>query len=332
MKKILYTIALLSALAFNAGAQAVQRTAKGALCQVITNNAGQKIKQNDVVTFQAIQKTDKDSVLFSSYQQGQPVKVQVHPSTNIGDLMDVFPLLGANDSAVVKVPVDSIFKGHETEMPPFFKKGGNIVFEIKILQVQTLAEAMAERDAAMAKIKAEGTKVKAAESATIANYIKSNNIVTKVTPSGLQYVIKSAGIKAKPQTGDTVYVNYTGRTLDGKVFDSSIAEDAKAGGLAQPGRNYEPISFALGTGRVIPGWDEGLALLNEGSKARFIIPSDLAYGERGSGPGIKPYSTLLFDIELVKVVRVKHTATPAAKARLKRKAPLKKRTGTKKKN
>jgi FKBP-type peptidyl-prolyl cis-trans isomerase FkpA len=62
------------------------------------------------------------------YKMGQPIKTQVHPSTNVADLMDIFPLLSVNDSVIVKVPVDSVFKGHEAEMPPFFKKGGNIVF------------------------------------------------------------------------------------------------------------------------------------------------------------------------------------------------------------
>jgi hypothetical protein len=114
--------------------------------------------------------------------------------------------------------------------------------------------------------------------------------------------------------GDTVYVNYTGRTLDGKVFDSSIEAEAKKGGLEQPGRVYEPISFALGEGRVIPGWEQGLLLVNEGAKATFIIPSDLAYGPQGAGADIKPFSTLIFDLELVKVKKpAKPTATPVKK-------------------
>ncbi|MES2268370.1 MAG: FKBP-type peptidyl-prolyl cis-trans isomerase [Bacteroidota bacterium] len=331
MKNTIFLGLALCLFGLKANAQ-FQRTAKGVQYQIISSKPGAKLKQNDIITFNAIQATEADSVLFSTYKQGQPVKTQIHPSTNIADLMDIFPLMSVNDSAIVKVPVDSIFKGHETEMPPMFKKGTNLVFKLKILGVQTLEEAMAERNAAMEKLKAEGEKLKAGETASMEAYIKSKGLVAKATPSGLRYVIKSAGIKPKPLNGDTVYVNYTGRTLDGKVFDSSVEADAKAGGLNQPGRTYEPISFALGAGRVIKGWDEGLALLNEGSKATFIIPSALAYGERGAGADIKPYSTLLFDVELVKVVRVKHNVVkPAAKAPLK-KAPLKKRTVVKKKN
>ena len=310
-----------------------KRTDKGAAYQIISTNPGAKLKLNDIITFNAIQTTESDSVLFSTYLQGTPIKTQIRQSSNVADLMDIFPLLSVNDSAIVKVPVDTIFKGHEAEMPPIFKKGNSIIFRLKILQVQTLDEAMAERNAAMAKVKAESEKLKVTENATIINYLKIHNIVANTTASGLRYVINTLGTKPKPQKGDTVYVNYTGRTLEGRVFDSSIEAEAKAAGLQQPGRTYEPINFALSTSRVITGWDEGLLLLNEGSKAKFIIPSALAYGSQGMGADIKPYSTLIFDLELVKVVRVKHDALkPVAKTPLKKRAPGKKRVTTKKKN
>ncbi|MDB5061848.1 MAG: peptidylprolyl isomerase, partial [Mucilaginibacter sp.] len=148
MKNTFLTIFSLCSFTLAAIAQGtVQHTAKGVQCQIVTPNTGEKIKQNDVITFQAIQKTDKDSILFSSFLQGQPVKVQVHPSTSVGDLMDVFPLLALNDSAIVKVPVDSIFKGHEESRPPFLVKGSNLTFIIKILKIQSLNEAIAERNA-----------------------------------------------------------------------------------------------------------------------------------------------------------------------------------------
>jgi FKBP-type peptidyl-prolyl cis-trans isomerase FkpA len=332
MKKALFIAFALCAISIHTFAQ-FKRTDKGAAYQIISTNPGARLKLNDIITFNAVQATETDSVLFSTYQQGAPVKTQIRQSANVADLMDIFPLLSVNDSAIVKVPVDSIFKGHEAEMPPIFKKGGNLVFRIKILKVQTLEAAMAERNAAMAQGKAEGEKLKANENATITKYLTSNNIVAKTTPSGLRYVVKTIGTKPKPQKGDTVYVNYTGRTLEGKVFDSSIEADARAAGLQQPGRTYEPISFAVGTSRVISGWDEGLLLLNEGSKAKFIIPSALAYGSQGMGADIKPYSTLIFDLELVKVVRVKHAAIkPAGKTSLRKRSTLKKRVTTKKKN
>jgi FKBP-type peptidyl-prolyl cis-trans isomerase len=119
-------------------------------------------------------------------------------------------------------------------------------------------------------------------------------------------------------------VNYTGRMLDGKVFDSSIESVAKEAGLQQEGRKYEPIPVILGTTSVIQGWTEGLLLLNEGSKAKFIIPSSLGYGDQSAGD-IPPYSTLVFDVELVKIKPIKHAPKPVA-----HKAPVKHTTAAKK--
>ena len=323
MKKVIINLTVLFFVTAGcAFAQTGTKTlAGGVQCRILTANAGEKIKQNDVITFNIVQKTDKDSVLFSTYTQGQPVKIQIRPAANPADLMDVFPLLAAKDSAVVRVPVDSVFKGHEADIPPFLKKGGYLVFDIKIQQVQSLNDAIAERNTQLEKLKT-------AEAATTADYIKGHNLMPVTTASGLKYIVLKRGLSPRPQTGDTVLVNYTGRLVNGKVFDTSIQADAAKAGVERPGRPYEPIKFPVGTSRVIKGWDEGLLLLPEGSKAMFIVPSDLGYGQQGSG-AIPPFSTLVFDIELVKVIRVKHA--PAALKPAAKKIPVKKRAAVKKK-
>ncbi len=302
----------------------MQRTPKGTLYQVFTHNTGDKIKLNDVVTFQFIEKTDKDSVLYNSYIAGRPGQVQCTAPQNVGDLMEVFPLLTLNDSAFVKVPTDSIFAGHEDKRPPFIPKGSYISFSLKIQRIQSLNDAIAERNATIEKEKAEqkaaAEKAKAIETPAIAKYAIDHKLMLKTTATGLKYVITKSSPKLKPLKGDTLLVNYAGRTLEDKVFDSSIEAVAKAAALNQPGRAYEPIQVIVGTGSVIPGWDEGLLLLNEGSKATFVIPSDLAYGAQGQGD-IQPYSPLVFDVELVKVKPIKHPVTqkPAAKKPLHKK-------------
>jgi FKBP-type peptidyl-prolyl cis-trans isomerase len=108
------------------------------------------------------------------------------------------------------------------------------------------------------------------------------------TASGLEYIEIEAGTGAQAQAGKTVSVHYTGKFPDGKVFDSSVSRG-------------EPISFPLGQGRVIKGWDEGIALMKVGGKAQLIIPPELGYGERGAGGAIPPNATLVFDVELVDV-------------------------------
>lgn len=110
----------------------------------------------------------------------------------------------------------------------------------------------------------------------------------EITESGLRYQITQEGTGKNPTAGQNVSVHYQGQLTNGTVFDSSYKRDA-------------PISFPLGQGRVIKGWDEGIALLKKGGKARLIIPSDLAYGERGAGGVIPPNATLVFDVELVDI-------------------------------
>ncbi len=112
------------------------------------------------------------------------------------------------------------------------------------------------------------------------------NADVKETPSGLQYVVIKEGTGAQPGPTDEVTVHYTGKLLDGTVFDSSV-------------NRGEPATFPLN--RVIPGWTEGVQLMKEGSKYTFFIPSDLAYGAQGIPNAIPPHSTLIFDVELIKI-------------------------------
>lgn len=108
-----------------------------------------------------------------------------------------------------------------------------------------------------------------------------------VTPTGLKYIVEKTGTGARPGATDEVTVHYTGRLLDGTVFDSSVSRG-------------EPATFPLN--RVIAGWTEGLQLMQEGSKYVFYIPSDLAYGAQGAPQGgIPPYADLIFEVELIKV-------------------------------
>ncbi|WP_342646821.1 FKBP-type peptidyl-prolyl cis-trans isomerase [Mucilaginibacter sp. CSA2-8R] len=308
------------------------KTPKGALYNIVKPGNGAKVKVGDVITFQFTQKNDRDSLLGSSYKMGQPAKVQVQPSKSVADLMEVFSLLSVNDSVLVRVPTDSIFAGHEESRPAFLPKSSYLNFGIKIQKIQTMDEAMAERTAAMEKQRTEqaalAEKMRTAEVPSITAFIADKKLTPVTTASGLKYIVTAPGTGRKPKPFDTVMVNYVGHTLDGKVFDSSIAEVAQSAGLQQPGRNYEPIKFVVGGGQVIPGWDEGLLLLNEGSKATFIIPSKLAYGERGAGDDIKPYSPLWFDVELVKVIAGKGKPVTPAVAAGKKAAP--KKAGAKK--
>ncbi len=125
-----------------------------------------------------------------------------------------------------------------------------------------------------AQIKAVGEKF-------LAENGKKENVIT--TASGLQYMVEKEGTGAQPAATDEVTVHYTGKLLDGTVSRG------------------EPATFPLN--RVIPGWTEGVQLMKEGGKYTFFIPSDLAYGPQGVPNAIPPHSTLIFDVELIKVIK-----------------------------
>jgi len=110
------------------------------------------------------------------------------------------------------------------------------------------------------------------------------------TPSGLFYKMDTIGNGVHPEASQTVKVHYTGSLTDGTVFDSSV-------------KRGTPIDFPIGVGRVIPGWDEGIALLSEGGRATLIIPSHLAYGAKGAGGVIPPNATLIFEVELIEIAK-----------------------------
>ena len=131
---------------------------------------------------------------------------------------------------------------------------------------------------AYAKVKSEGEAFLAANKA-------KEGVVT--LPSGLQYEVITEGTGKKPSATDRVQCHYEGTLIDGTVFDSSI-------------RRGEPAVF--GVNQVIKGWVEALQLMSEGSKWRLYIPQDMAYGANGAGEMIPPYSALIFDVELIKIV------------------------------
>jgi len=120
------------------------------------------------------------------------------------------------------------------------------------------------------------------------HYLKITNTIVKPTQSGLYFVEQTKGSGKKAIAGKKVIVHYTGSFTDGRVFDSSL-------------KRSEPFEFKLGIGEVIAGWDEGISKMSEGGRATLVIPSNLAYGNKGYGKIIPPFTSLVFEIDLIEV-------------------------------
>ena len=160
--------------------------------------------------------------------------------------------------------------------------------QIKKITIERIGAAAKAFNAVEAFRTFEGSRVKRIEAERLAKLAQMDALAKgfEQTASGLRYQIIQKGSGKQAKSGDTVSVHYKGQLADGTIFDSSY-------------KRYEPIDFILGQGQVIRGWDEGLALLSIGDKARFVIPSDLGYGARGAGGVIPPDAILVFDVELM---------------------------------
>ena len=139
----------------------------------------------------------------------------------------------------------------------------------------------------------KGVPIRRTKTTVVKRIVPSKVVVVKksaaaTTPSGLTYIITQPGAGARLKAGDTVTVHYTGLLTNGVKFDSSLDRN-------------EPISFPLGAGKVIKGWDEGLQKLRIGDRATFFIPPELGYGARGAGSVIPPNATLIFIVEVIGV-------------------------------
>lgn len=252
------------------------------------NKEAKKPVEGDVLSLIMVYKNSKDSVIFDSRQRGGEIMVQLSKPTFKGSIEEGFAMMAAGDSASFYVNADSLFaKTFQAERPKFIDAGSDLLFTIKVVKVESKDEVEKKRKELMEKQMAEMEKARGAEQGLREKYLTDNKITVKPTATGLYYIEKTKGKGAKAAAGKTVKVHYTGTLLDGTKFDSSV--DRK-----------EPIEFPLGTGQVIPGWDEGIAMMSVGGKATLVIPSSLGYGENGQGP-IGPFSTLVFEVELIDV-------------------------------
>lgn len=247
--------------------------------------SGRSPKAGDMVKVNLTVKLIDGTKIFSTDDRGEPFEYEYGQNFDTKGLEEGVGMLKKGGKAKLIVPY-SIAYGAESRgqmIPPY----SSILYDVELLDMRSKEAYDKERAAKAAQAKAAEEQRQMNEKSLRDKYLSDNDITVEPTESGLYYIETELGTGPRAMPGNTVHVHYTGRLLDGTVFDSSVERG-------------EPFVFRLGVGEVIKGWDEGIGLMNEGGKATLIIPSDIAYGSRDSGK-IPPYSTLTFDVELVKI-------------------------------
>lgn len=246
--------------------------------------------------------------MYSSAQlnKGKPGAFSISKANFEGDIADALLLMTPGDSIICMADAKSVFDYAKKPMPDYIKPGDKVQYNIRLVSIKPKVELQKEREAALAKFIQDSMQIANAgkpadnDDILLTEYFKNNHINPIKTTSGLYYSIQKEGGGALAKPGDNVVMNYTGRLIDGTVFDSNI--DAAFG-------HVQPLSFVLGTGRVIKGWDEGIGFLKPEAKATFYIPASLAYGSQSrpgnaaNAKGIPANSVLIFDVELVSARR-----------------------------
>jgi FKBP-type peptidyl-prolyl cis-trans isomerase len=232
----------------------------------------------------------KDTLLMDTWKSGtMPLPAEVDKTP----FKDVMYLVSAGDSVTVLVPTAGM-PGTE-----FAKPGSDIRYVVKFFDMMSRADYEAEARAGMEKSRKEQEVMRAKmieeaknsplgvqQDQTIQNYLAEKKLTAVKLDAGMYIVFEEKGAGEKVKPGDNVSVHYTGYLLDGTKFDSSHDRN-------------QPIPVTVAMGQVIKGWDLGLQEFHRGGKGKLIIPSYLAYGERGAGNIITPNSILVFDIEIL---------------------------------
>lgn len=287
---------LLVSLAFM-GCQKEKKTTESGYEYIVHKSAGSaKPKPGDYVYFHA-QARNADSVVYASRLVGQTPFLQIpteetpEQGRTPSPVEEVLRLMGVGDSVTVIINIDTL-----ATKPPGFENAKELYYDVVMTEIKTADQFMKDAESERQEQDVERVKTQAKEpeiAALVAKAVKdysSGALASQIksTSSGLKYIILEEGSGTQAAANKLVNVQYYGVLKDGTMFDNSYSRGT-------------PFSFALGRGMVIPGWDEGIALLKEGGKGLLFIPANLGYGEAGSPPVIPANAELIFYVELEKV-------------------------------
>jgi len=241
-----------------------------------------KAKPGDYITVDIVYKTINDSVFFSGRR-----KFQLAKPAYLGSIDDCLSIVSEDDSCCFIISADLFFgKTLHSTLPSFINENSNMKINIKMLEIQTEKEYLKEKEAFLKWIEDFGEY----EKVLLKHYIEEEQIDAFPSKSGLYYVKINEGRGKIVEKGDTVVVHYEGRFLNGKFFDSTK-------------KRNEPFEFVYGQKwQVVEGIEEAIGHMQEGEKAIIILPSQIAFGDKGSSTGIiPPFTSLIFELELLQL-------------------------------
>ena len=296
LKNLLFLLVIVA----SAAACKKTKTASGYAYTIHKAGNGEKANIGDAAFYDVLLSKD-DSLIFSTLKEGQPASSKVEDPKSANDpffklTQEALLTLKVGDSATFIMPLDTF------KIKP---QGLENAKAAKLTIVLRKVKSKADVEKRQAELKALAESIQAAKPAFIARAKAVADSTTamakdygagklpqgvKELPSGLKIAILREGTGALPKKGEVVLVNYYGALKDGKKFDESFTRG-------------EPINFPIGSGQVIPGWDEGLMNIKEGTTAVLFVPANLAYGAKATGP-VPANSDLVFYVELLKSVNV----------------------------
>jgi FKBP-type peptidyl-prolyl cis-trans isomerase FkpA len=241
-----------------------------------------KAHVGDYITVSLTYMTMNDSAFFKGTR-----RLQLSEAAYKGAIDECFVMLSAQESATFIIPADKFFSVTlQSSLPRFITAGSNMKVKVDMLEIQSQEEYEKQKEAFLSWIEDFGDY----EKVILKQYIQEEKLNVKPLPSGIYYLKLRTGAGNKVEVGDTVTVNYEGKFLNGKFFDSTI-------------KRKQPFQFVYGTEmQVIKGLEEGIGMMCEGEKSLFILPSEMAFGTSGSSNQmIPPFTSLIFEVEILKV-------------------------------
>jgi FKBP-type peptidyl-prolyl cis-trans isomerase len=274
---------MLSACNFFSKYEGYKRTMHGIHYKLLSiGDDTQKAVPGDFITIDLAYKTINDSVFFMGRR-----KFQLTAPEYNGSVDECFAMLAQGEKAEFIINAQNFFKQTlQTDLPKFINPDADIKIVAAMSEIQTIEQYNKEKEAFLHWIEDFGEY----EQVILKQFMQDNKLAIPSSKSGMYYLTLKQGAGPQVKNGDTVVIDYEGKFLNGKFFDSTI-------------KRHEAFSFVYGTEwQVVPGLEEAIGKMHEGEKALVILPSDLAFGQGGSSTGIvPPFTSLIFEVELKKL-------------------------------